>query len=198
MPVAIAVVVLVLSSVLIFNWWYHSQADTSWVDDVSQLLQKAHPIPNVTEQNSPNALFSYCRTYLYENGTSELVEYGNTDSTNPISTYLNSLLLKANLQLQSNGSVSTEFLDRVLAKDKVVAIVYRLSTLNYGEQQRFYTSYFVLRDNLNEDLLGKFVLGKIGKQGYSLWATLNFREAESSLISSLLNIRVHGANHLIQ
>jgi hypothetical protein len=80
------------------------------------------------------------------------------------------LLLKANLQLQQNGSVSSEFLDRVLASDKVVAIFYRGSTLQFGGQQRFYTGYFVLKDNLNENLLGRFIAEEVGKQGLSLWA----------------------------
>jgi hypothetical protein len=84
--------------------------------------------------------------------------------------YLTDLLLKASLQLQPSGSISSDFLGRVLASDKVVAINYRLSTLQFGGQQRFSEGYFVLEDNLNEGLSGKIITVEVGKQGYGLWA----------------------------
>jgi hypothetical protein len=147
------------------------QIDSSWVEDINQLLKNLTPYANSTEYSNPNILLSYCQTHLYENGTSSLIEFGNAgnDNTNPVNTYLNNLLLKANLQLQQNGSISIDFLNRVLATDKVVEISYRLSTMQFGGQQRFSSGYFVLKDYLNEDLLGKMIVSEVGK-GLSLWA----------------------------
>jgi hypothetical protein len=148
------------------------QIDSSWVEDINQLLKNVTPITNSTEYSNPNVLLSYCRTYLYENGTSSLIEFGNAGNnvTDPVNTYLNNLLLKANLQLQQNGSISSDFLDKVLATDKVVEINYRLSTMQFGGQKRFSSCYFVVKDYLNEDLLGKMIVSEVGKQGLSLWA----------------------------
>ncbi len=145
------------------------QTDASWVRSLNQMLSKTVPYPNGTESSNPNVLLSYCRTYLYENGSSELLEFGDAhnNSTNPISTTLNGFLVKANVQL--NGSLTSQFVSNVLANDKVVAIVYRYSTLQFGGQQRFYIGYFVLQDNLNQGLAGTIITLDVN-QTYSLWA----------------------------
>jgi hypothetical protein len=166
--VIVLAVVMALSSFVVAYYWYKSiQIDTSWVENVNQMVKEVTPYPN--GYSDPALLLSYCRVYLIENGTSELIQYDAT-SNQTLSTYLTNLLIKANLQLQPSGSISSDFLDRVLASDKVVATNYRLSTLQFGGQQRFYVGYFVLKDNLNEDLVGKIIVGEVQKQGYSLWA----------------------------
>jgi hypothetical protein len=162
------IVVIALSSFAVVYYRYRSsQIDTSWAENVNQMVKKATPYPN--GYFDPALLLSYCRVYLIENGTSELIQYDAT-SNQTLSAYLTNLLIKANLQLQPSGSISSDFLGRILASDNVVAINYRLSTLQFGGQQRFSEGYFVLGDNLNEGLSGKIITVEVGKQGYSLWA----------------------------
>jgi len=145
------------------------QIDASWVTSLNQTVSKASPFPNDSETSNPNVLISYCRTYLYENGSSKLLEFGDAynNATNPISTTLNSLLLKANLPL--NVSLTSGFVSNVLANDKLAVIIYRDSTLEFGGQQRFYNGYFVLQDNLNQHIAGTIVTLDVNGT-YSLWA----------------------------
>ncbi len=145
------------------------QIDASWVTSLNQTVSNASPYPNDSETSNPNVLISYCRTYLYENGSSELLEFGDAynNATNPISTTLNSLLLKANLRL--NISLTSGFVSSVLANDKLAAIIYRDSTLEFGGQQRFYSGYFVLQDNSNQNLAGTIITLDVNGT-YSLWA----------------------------
>jgi hypothetical protein len=164
LAVSIAIIALAISFAIVgYDYWsQHRQLDTSWVEEVNQMLQNVQPYPNGTKNTDPNVLMPYCRTYLFENGTSELIEFGNADKDYLISTHLNSLLRKVDVHL---GAVSDEFLDKVFANGKVLMIDYRLSTMHFGGQQRFYRGYFILEDNLAEGTAGTIIAGEVGKKG---------------------------------
>ena len=158
------VVVIALSSFVVAYYWYKStQIDTSWIQTVNNSLPNYPPYSNQTESNIEGTI-EYCRVYLSENGTEQLIYYGNGGT---LGQYLTNLLKDANIRI---GSISETKVTEVLGRDKVVTMAYRPSVLMFGGQQRFYEGYFVLEDNLNEGLSGKIITVEVGKQGYSLWA----------------------------
>ncbi len=131
--------------------------------------QQRSPYPNGTETSNPNVLISYCRTYLYENGTSELLEFGDAynNATNPISTTLNSLLLKANLRF--NISLTSGFVSSVLANDKSLQSSIGIQHCNSAGNRDSTVAILCLQDNLNQGLAGTIITLDVD-QTYSLWA----------------------------
>lgn len=105
---------------------------------------------------------AYCRLYLAENGTENLVYYGNPDT---LGGYLTDLLRRINVQKMS--SVTEEFLDNVLVNGKVAIIDYRLSVI--PQSQKFYAGYFILEDNLNGGLVGSIVMRARQTDALSVW-----------------------------
>jgi hypothetical protein len=162
------VVVIALSSFVAAYYWYRStRIDTSWVDNLSQMLLNTKPYPNGTD-TGPNALLGYSRIYLYQNGSTQFIAYSEDGSQgNALTSYLNNLLNGANIQLKS---VSENYLDNALSNDRVVFITYRYAVMQFGGQNRFYGGYFILEDKLNQGLTGRIITIDMNKHGYSLWA----------------------------
>ncbi len=125
------------------------QIDSSWVETVNNLLKTYETYPNQTQYANPEVTLSACNMYLVENGSEQLIYYGNGD---PLSVYLGELLKKTNIQ---KNAVSEGYLDKVLANDRVIILNYRLSILHMIDSDaKYYAGYFILEDNLSEDLDG--------------------------------------------
>ncbi len=62
--------------------------------------------PNGTQYTSPGVTLSYCNMYLAENGTEQLIYYGNGDE---LSSYLGNILNNATIQ----KAVSQDFLESI-------------------------------------------------------------------------------------
>lgn len=168
--IIILIVTILVISILATGYYWNSlnskQKDASWVGTINQMLENYSLFPNSTEQNNPNVLATYCRVYLYENKTSDLVEFGDLNNNQTLSVYLNNLLTKVNTQL---NTISADYLNKTLTNDKVIEIIYRGATQHFGGQQKFSVGYFVLSDNLNEGLTGIVITQEIGTQSFSLW-----------------------------
>jgi len=168
---SILVLVLICTSFVIgFNWvTSHLQMqssyvsptliDISWVETVNNMIENYNPCSNTTD---PGVFLAYCRLYLAENGTENLVYYGNPDT---LGGYLTDLLRRINVQKMS--SVTEEFLDNVLVNGKVAIIDYRLSVI--PQSQKFYAGYFILEDNLNGGLVGSIVMRARQTDALSVW-----------------------------
>ena len=102
--IIIIIVTILVISILATGYYWNSlnskQKDASWVGTINQMLENYSLYPNSTEQNNPNVLASYCRVYLFENKTSDLVEFGDLNSNQTLSVYLNNLLTKVNTQIK--------------------------------------------------------------------------------------------------
>lgn len=164
--VAVIVTIIAVSALAMVASLNTKQRDTSWVGSVNQMLENYSSYPNGTEQSNPNVLASYCRVYLYENGTSGLIEFGDLGSNQTLSLYLNNLLNETNVQL---NPISEGSLNNALANDKIVEIVYRGGTQMFGGQQQFSVGYFVLNDTANQGLTGTIITQEVGSSNYSVW-----------------------------
>jgi uncharacterized protein (UPF0333 family) len=161
MVVLLSLLFIVVSLVAIVGYYWVSQSakvDASWIATIDEMLENAKTYLN---SNDPGVLMSYCRIYLYEGGTKHLVYYGNPNS---FGSYLTGLLKQVNAQKQA--IISREYLDNVTASNKVVMINYRTTLI--PTSQKFYAGYFILEDNLNEELTGTIIIQQ--DNGYSLWA----------------------------
>jgi hypothetical protein len=161
------ITVIALSGALIGYYWANlnnRQIDTSWVAKAEGLLQGYQPYNN-TQPNSLDVTLAYCNMYLVENGTEQLIYYGNGDA---LSTYLGELLENATVQ---KGTVNQDHLDRVLATDRAVILSYRISILAMSDPTaKYYMGYFILEDDLNEGLEGTIIAREISSNGLSLLA----------------------------
>ena len=164
--ISIIIAIIVVSALTVGFSLNNKQKDESWVGSVTQTLGNYSLYPNGTEQSNPAILASYCRVYLYENGSSGLVEFGDLNSNQTLSVYLNNLLTKVNSKL---NPISADSLNRILTSDKVLEIIYRGATQQFGGQQKFQVGYFVLSDNLNEGLTGTVITQEVGSQSLSVW-----------------------------
>ena len=158
--IALAVGVLVVLSFtfsfLGYYWYLHSQVDLSWIEPANNLLRNYKAYPNETQYTNPEVTLSARNMYLVENGSEQLIYYGNGDT---LSLYLGDLLKEANMQ---KGPVSEDYLSKVLANDKVVTLRYRSSILHIIDSEtKYYTGYFILEDNLNDSLKGTIIAREI-------------------------------------
>jgi hypothetical protein len=125
------------------------QADTSWIIVAKQLVQNYQPYANTS---NPEVTLSYCNMYMAENGTKQLIYYGNGDT---LSIYLGELLRNGTIY---KGSTSEDYLDKVLANGTAIILTYRVSILatQYPEA-KYYQGCFILEDKLNEGLQGTII-----------------------------------------
>jgi len=88
--------------------------------------------------------------YLRENGSERLIYFGNGST---LSNYLYEL--KESVNFKKDSPVDEYYLGKVMEANKVISIHFNMTWAkqNYPSL-RFYDAYFVLEDNLNEDLTG--------------------------------------------
>jgi len=137
-----------------------SLIDSSWIDTLNRLLEETepYPYPNVT----PGC--EMVRIYLHDNGTSQIVTLNDESQ---LHYYLRSLLLQVNVQI--NNSFTDGFAMRVLARDRLVELEYRLPRNTTTLFQCLRGAFFILDDNLNEGTQGT-ILVQQGVGEWSLWA----------------------------
>ncbi len=162
-------VVVILIFVLSLSYYAISlsgkQIDTSWIPKVEQLAQTYQPYPNGTYYSNPDVTLSYLNMFITENGTEQLIYFGNGDI---LSTYLAGLLNNATIK---KGVVNETYLDQVLASDKVVTLNYRLSILTeYNRDAKYYSAFFTLKDNLGTGLEGIIIARDIHSSNLDLLA----------------------------
>lgn len=149
----VIVAVLVVCVILIYGLYSWTPAsepiDTSWIATVEQMLEEAKPYPLNSSLSHP-ANPEMLNVYLTENGSERLIYYGNGSA---LSNYLYEL--KESVNYKNDSTVSEYYLGKVMAANKVISIHYNpeWAKQNYPSQ-RFYDAYFVLEDNLEEDLTG--------------------------------------------
>lgn len=170
----LALVLVCISIVIGFSWVGYLQLpcnfvsptptvmDASWVSTVNGMIDDYTPCPD----DDPEVFMAYCRLYIAENGTQNLLYYGNPDA---LGNYLADII--DNLRLQKQADVSEEFLDKVLATNKVAIIDYRVSILRMmSPSEKFYMGFFILEDNLNAGLCGTVIVREVETNGLGLWA----------------------------
>ena len=171
--IAIGIVIIVLSaSLLVFgNYWIGQDqcaVNDSWIVNVNQFLEKATPYP---EWKQEYTLVDLTLT-LFENGTNQFVgAEGVGLVTNNFTEYLQSLLLRVNIQM--NPNVDNSSLQKILNTDRSVELYSRLGSLPLGITNASNTHYrsalFVLEDNLNLGLTGKIMVENLNGTN-SWWA----------------------------
>ncbi len=166
----VIVAALVVCVVLVYGFYSLPPAngpiDTSWIATVEQMLEEVKPYPlnnSLSHPANPEML----NVYLTENGSEQLIYYGNGSA---LSNYLYEL--KESINYEKDSTVSEYYLGRVMAASKVVSIHYNMTWAkqNYPSQ-RFYGAYFVLEDNLDEDLTGAIFVRNVNENiGHlSIW-----------------------------
>ncbi len=162
----IIILVLAISFLLVGLYWANlgnHQIDTSWVAKAKELAKNYSPI--TTNFTTPDVAISYCNMYLVRNGSEQLIYYGNGDT---LSKYLGDLL---NGPTIDKGTVSQDYLDKVLAKDEVVILGYRKSIFAPSHPTaKYYMGYFILEDNLNQGPFGTIIGREISTSNLHLLA----------------------------
>ncbi len=170
--VGVAVIAVLSISLLAAGYYWanneqqlDAQIDTSWTETVKIRLQNYQSYPESVAQSSPDVTISYCNVFVAENGTEQLIYYGNG---NELSSYLGELLKDATLQ---KGTASEELVNRVLENDTVVILTYRASVLHLmNPDAKYYKAYFILQDNLNEGLKGTIIANEINSDHMDILA----------------------------
>ncbi len=161
---AIIATILILgisSAIAGYDYWYqHRPIDTSWVPTINGMLQSYSPITNASLDQ---VTISWYRLYSNENGTSQLIQYGNV--LDALAQNLYDLTKKATIQLES--SISFDFVKNITSSDKVVSLYFRESLPG---APRNFENYFILDDVLNLGLAGKIIELRVPDQEYSVWA----------------------------
>jgi hypothetical protein len=170
--------VLICSSALIGYDWITSQShlsppaqngsvievDKSWVENVNNLLEEAKPYPDESGLSWTLAEYS---VFLHENGTAQLVTWASpSDALGP---YFESLLQR--VSFCTDNLVNEEFVDSVLASNKVVDFEYRHPSSDFHLWGNFLTGLFILEDNLSEGLQGTILVRQLNdeKAVWSSW-----------------------------
>jgi hypothetical protein len=131
----------------------------SWIAPVEQMLQEAKPYPTNNSLSHP-ANPDVLNIYLNENGTQQLVYYGEGDN---FSRYLTSLMEQVNVD--GTRKVGEVYLGKIMQADKVVSLNYNLTMLSTEKStQKFYTAYFVINDTLKENLTGAIFVRNVDAQ----------------------------------
>jgi hypothetical protein len=131
----------------------------AWVAPVEQMLKEAKPYPTNNSLSHP-ANPEVLNIYLNQNGTQQLVYYGEGDN---FSSYLTGLMEQINVE--GTQKVSEVYLGKIMQTDKVVNLNYNLTMLSTEKStQKYYSAYFVLEDNLNENLTGAILVRNVDAQ----------------------------------
>jgi len=170
--------VLICASALIGYDWITSQThlsppvqngsvihvDKSWVETVDNLLEEAKPYPNESDLSWTLAKYN---VFLHENGTAQLVTGAFLNDT--LGPYFESLLHQ--VSFCTDTLVNEEFVDSVLASNKVVDFEYRRPSSDFHFCRNFLTAIFILEDNLSEGLQGTILVRQLndGKAVWSSW-----------------------------
>jgi len=148
----IIIIVLAVSSLAVGYYFLDQSSkqvyfvDISWIAQVNQFLMIAKPYPQWKDDYTLSAY----TINLYENGTRTFV---NASNGNEFTSYLLGLFLQVNRKL--DDSVTDSYVTRMLEADKVVYLRSRLGErLVQSEIDIVWDIYYVLDDNLNEQLKG--------------------------------------------
>jgi hypothetical protein len=143
--------------------------DVSWISEVENYIKKENWIPN--EEYAPLAYASF---FLYENGEEQ---FFLLSSQREFISYMDALAGRVTVQTRS--SISREFVDEILAADRVLSYVHRFPE-GFGPLGlcgSFEVAYFILEDKLWEDLEGKIIMQdrRAGEYShYSVWQIPNW------------------------
>jgi hypothetical protein len=140
--------------------------DDSWVANVTQLLEEAKPYP---EWNIDYAITN--TFWLYENGSDQFVGAKETNQTDSLEAFLESVLSEANTRTIS--SISESDVDNMLEANRVLKANFRMGYEFPALKNHVWNVYFVLNDALNQGLKGTIFVGKDvygSEQGTGNWS----------------------------
>lgn len=133
-----------------YDWLRSNSVDTSWVETTDTLLRNYSGYINDSAIRNPQIAIQYLRMYEYQNGTENLLYYGTGDNETLVK-YLESLLTKATIQ---KGIITQSHLDEIRTFNRAVGLDFRLS----DPSNQYSKAYFVLEDNLNQDIRGTIIV----------------------------------------
>lgn len=138
--------------------------DVSWIETVEDFIRKEWK-PNATYWGLESDAF-----FLHENGKEEF--FALLSSQREFISYMKGLTGKVDRQLDS--SVSKEYVDEILASDKVLAFVHRFPEGfgHFGLYGSFEVAYFILEDKTGKNLEGAIIMQdrRAGEYShYSVW-----------------------------
>jgi len=148
------VLVLVIFSTIFLLFFRFGERDVSWIDDANGFIDEVKPFFESDPTESDIPLLSMYQFYLYENGSGQLI-YLTSDKSDIFVAYMRNLLNKVNRI--RNSSVSREFLDEVLGKNKVLMLFFRFDE-DFWSIKNAERACFILEDNLNKDLEGTIII----------------------------------------
>jgi hypothetical protein len=170
---ALVYVAVVLCAVVLIANYSTSTRDVSWIDEVENFIQKENW--ELDREYVPLMDWAF---FLHENGTEQ---YFFLESQSEFISYINGVMDRIDRQVKE--SISEEFLEDILAADKVVKVVHRFSTKsslwrapnNFGMNVDYDRAYFVLEDKLGTGLEGTIIVREhnFGDSyyKYSVWQT---------------------------
>jgi len=161
----IFITVLSLVTVLIIGFHFAIR-DVTWIGEVENYIKKENWEPD--KEYIPLMDWAF---FLHENGEEQ---YFYLYSQSEFESYINGLMNRVDRQVRE--SISYEFLNEILATDKVLLLVHRfpskLMGINYDR------AYFVLEDKLGTGLEGTIIIREQHMEKpydrYSVWEVTNW------------------------
>lgn len=166
---------LVICGVVLIANYVVATRDISWIGEVENFIDEKNWEPE--SEYVPMMDWAF---FLHENGTEQ---YFFLESQSEFISYINNLMNRIDRQVEE--SISDQFLDEILAKDKVLKIVHRFSTKsslwrapnNFGMNIDYDKAYFILEDKLESGLEGAIIAREqsMGEEDYrySVWQITN-------------------------
>lgn len=132
-----------------------NELDTTWINEVNNLLIKYKPYPTFDPLNNNLALR---KVWLHENGEEQFV--AATSMENEIVNYLENTISRINLKI--NCSLTEEQIEDVLQNDKVVELNIRhwadYNTTKFT-LENVHEVLFIMEDKLNQGFGGYIIIG---------------------------------------
>jgi hypothetical protein len=138
--------VIVLSTLVLVSSFFFVPRSTSWIGEVENKIREENWEPD--REYIPLMLDAF---FLYENGEEE---FFYLYSHHEFVSYIIQLENKVNRKI--NNSITEEFLDEVLASNKVLQHNLRLM-IPFRFYEYYENSYFILEDNLEMGLEGTII-----------------------------------------
>lgn len=144
------IILIISSTALLVIGHSIAPRDVSWIETVEDFIGK---------EWKPNSTFwglEYAAFFLHENGKEQFFIL-NSSQLEFIS-YMDCLAGKVDRQLA--GSVSREYVDEILAADKVLAYSHRFleGFGHFGLYESYAVAYFILEDKTGRNLEGTIIM----------------------------------------
>lgn len=169
----VAVVVFYVASILFVSilivGYATATRDVSWIDEVESFIKRENWEPD--REYVPLNDWSF---FLYENGEEE---FFFLHSQSEFINYMKGLTERVDMQIEN--SVPQEFVDEILAADRIMAVVHRFPEGfgHFGLSGSSEVAYFILEDKSGRGLEGTIMMQdrRAGEYSqYGLWQTTDW------------------------